>query len=131
MQSKVYVTKEFEFESAHHLLGYDGACANIHGHSYKMQVTVSGYLDHDCKPIASDCMVIDFKDLKRIVEDKIISTHDHTILNSIYHNPTAEVMVISMFYSIQSELPADVKLESVKLWETSTSFAEYRGESFE
>lgn len=126
---KVYVTKEFEFEAAHHLPNYDGACANIHGHSYKLQVTVSGRIDyHENSKYATDHMVIDFKNLKNVVKASIINTHDHADLNNLYDCPTAEVMVVSMFDTIRKWLPNDVKLESVKLWETSTSFAEYRGE---
>lgn len=128
MMPRVYVTKEFEFEAAHHLINYDGACANVHGHSYKLQVTASGIVDFHNHEYASDCMVIDFKILKDIVNKAIISTHDHADLNALYDNPTAEVMVIKMFGTISKSLPHDVKLESVKLWETSTSFAEYRGE---
>lgn len=124
---KVYVTKEFEFEAAHHLLRYEGACARVHGHSYKLQVTASGEVYLSGHLQATDHMVIDFKELKKIVEDKIIRTHDHADLNDLYENPTAEVMVIKMFMVIQESLPRDVHLESVKLWETSTSFAEYRG----
>ena len=125
---KVYVTKEFEFEAAHHLLNYDGPCANVHGHSYKLQVTVSGNIDLSVQKYASDCMVLDFKCLKSLVKAWIIDTHDHEDLNVIYDNPTAEVMVVSMFNTLLGVLPKDIKLESVKLWETSTSFAEYRGE---
>jgi len=126
---KVYVSKDFKFEAAHHLLNYDGACANVHGHSYKMRVTVSGQINslYD-QTLASDCMVMDFKDLKKIVEECVIDSHDHANLNDIYHNPTAEVMVVAIFLEIRSRLPKDVKLESVQLWETDTSFAEYRGE---
>lgn len=125
---KVYCTKEFEFEAAHHLINYDGACAKVHGHSYKLQVTVSGEVY--VKGImlqATDHMVIDFKELKKIVDEKIIRTHDHADLNDLYDNPTAEAMVVSMYLDIQDALPRDVRIESVKLWETSTSFAEYRG----
>ena len=124
---KCYVTKEFEFEAAHHLLNYDGACARVHGHSYKLQVIASGEVYLSGNLPATDNMVIDFKELKKIVEDKIIRSHDHADLNDIYDNPTAEVMVIKMYNEIQEALPRDVHLESVKLWETSTSFAEYRG----
>lgn len=126
--SKVYCTKEFEFESAHRLVNYDGACANLHGHSYKLQVTVSGNIVLDDQKYATECMVLDFKELKNIVKSLIVDTHDHAMLNDFYENPTAEVMVVSMFNLISTHLPADVKLESVKLWETSTSYAEYRGE---
>lgn len=125
---KVYVTKEFEFEAAHHLINYDGPCANIHGHSYKLQVTVSGDINIFETKYATDCMVMDFKDLKNIVKTAIIDTHDHGDLNKIYSNPTAEIMVVGMFHNLKEWLPKDVHLESVKLWETSTSFAEYRGE---
>lgn len=125
---KVYVTKEFEFEAAHHLLNYNGPCANIHGHSYKLQVTVSGEINLNHTKYANECMVMDFKDLKRVVQHLIIASHDHADLNKIYSNPTAEVMVVEMFHVIKELLPKDVHLESVKLWETSTSFAEYRGE---
>ena len=124
---KVYVTKEFEFEAAHHLLNYEGACARVHGHSYKLQVTVSGEVYLSGKLPATDNMVLDFKELKKIVVDKIIRSHDHADLNELYENPTAEVMVIKMYHVIQESLPKDVRVESVKLWETSTSFAEYRG----
>lgn len=124
---KVYVTKEFEFEAAHHLLNYEGACARVHGHSYKLQVTVSGEVYIVGLLNASDHMVFDFKELKKIVEEKIIRTHDHADLNELYENPTAEVMVVKMYGEIHKALPRDVHIESVKLWETSTSFAEYRG----
>lgn len=124
---KVYATKEFEFEAAHHLLRYEGACAKVHGHSYKLQVTVSGEVYITGILNATDHMVLDFKELKKIVEDKIIRTHDHADLNEIYENPTAEVMAVKMFMTIQEALPKDVRLESVKLWETSTSFVEYKG----
>ena len=125
---KVYLTKEFEFEAAHHLINYDGLCANVHGHSYKLQVTVSGNVNIFDTKYATDCMVLDFKELKDIVKSEIIDSHDHADLNCIYSNPTAEIMVIGMYDRIKYNLPKDVKLESVKLWETSTSFAEYRGE---
>ena len=129
MPNKVYLTKRFSFEAAHHLVGYDGACANVHGHSYKLEVTASGNIDVvSNQSIASNCMVIDFKSLKEIVKKNIISTHDHADLNTLYSNPTAERMVIYMFNVIRNNLPCDVKLESVKLWETEDSYAEYRGE---
>lgn len=130
LQNKVYITREFSFEASHKLLGYDGPCSNLHGHSYRLQVTVSGHVIpmYDQTNV-SDCMVLDFKNLDEIVQKAIISTHDHRYLNDIYHNPTAEVMVVNMFYTLDQILPKDVKLERVKLWETSNSFAEYKGET--
>lgn len=129
MLNQVYLTKRFSFEAAHHLVGYSGACSNIHGHSYKLEVTVCGLIDDTADPrFANNCMVIDFKRLKEVVKDVIISSHDHASLNGLYVNPTAEIMVISMFSKIKEVLPYDVKLESIRLWETEDSYAEYRGE---
>lgn len=131
MRSKVYVTKEFEFESAHNLINYKGACENLHGHTYKLQVTVSGTIcneDESPENLSSDFMVMDFKELKRIVGG-LVDNLDHSYLNNFFKNPTAELMAVSIFNHLsQRELPKDVKVESVKLWETSTSFAEYKGE---
>lgn len=128
--SKVYLTRDFSFEAAHYLKGYDGGCANMHGHSYKLRVTLSGEVEVDAAAIThvTDAMVIDFKDLKAIVNKATIDTHDHNCLNNIYDYPTAEVMVVLIFNDISAELPKDVKLESVCLWETEKCFAEYRGE---
>lgn len=125
---KVYITKDFSFEAAHHLLGYDGPCSNIHGHSYKLSVTVSGNVNipKSVEVAATDCMVMDFSELKRVVEKCIIHTHDHEDLNLLYFNPTAEVMVQCMFQVIRENLPKNVTLERVALWETSSSYAECR-----
>lgn len=133
MKVRTYVTKEFSFEAAHHLIGYDGDCSKVHGHSYKLQVTASGLIDvsnfnHN---VSSDLMVIDFKELSKIVKRAIIDTHDHSDLNTLYVNPTAEYMVCEMFLVLAGLLPPDTRLESVKLWETTTSFAECRGGSFD
>ena len=128
---KVYITRSFEFEAAHHLLNYDGPCANVHGHSYKLKVTASGQIDPANTEYANDCMVMDFKDLNKLVMDSVIRTHDHADLNTLYSNPTAEIMVIGIFNTIRDLLPKDTKLECVKLWETSSSYAEYRGEDNE
>lgn len=124
---KVYCCKEFSFEACHHLLNYPGDCAKPHGHSYKLQVTLSGNVVPN-QEYALDNMVMDFKELKSIVQAEVICTHDHEDLNNIYYNPTAEVMVIYIFHKILPHLPADVVLESVKLWETANSFAEFKGE---
>ena len=132
MRSKIYVTKEFEFESAHNLVNYNGACENLHGHSYKLQVTISGSIcneDESVDNIATDFMVMDFKNLKELVKKSVVDVYDHAYLNKFFKNPTAEFMAVSIFHDIEQELPKDVKIESVKLWETSTSFVEYKGES--
>lgn len=149
---KVYITKHFEFEACHYLPVYEGKCAKLHGHSYKMDVTVSRLMNTDLikgsvnlldanqkvgvtpqkesfSPSKS-YMVMDFGDLSSIVKEHIISVLDHSTLNNYFTQPTAEVMVICIFDKLRKIIEGthcNVTLESVKLWETSTSFAEYKG----
>ena len=145
--TKIRVTKEFNFEIAHALWNYDGPCANIHGHSYKMFVTILG------EPIKDDenpknGMVIDFGDLKKIINEQIVHPMDHAITLSrkafenlncsdnqmfkkqyiVDYQPTCENMVIDFVEKIQSKLPKHIKLFSLKLHETATSFAEWYAE---
>ena len=118
------VTKLFEFEACHHLPHYDGACHNIHGHSYKLEVTVSGQVSkNENDPKCG--MIIDFKDLKAIVKSVAVDKYDHSNLNKFFPNPTAEIMVKQIAVDIMSKLPQGVYLMSCKLWETSTSYAEW------
>lgn len=118
----VTVTKLFEFEACHHLPNYLGPCHNIHGHSYKLEVTVGGLIHTDGEKKG---MIIDFKDLKRIVKDVAIDKYDHANLNDYFKNPTAENMVLRIGRDIQEKLPEHTHVVSCKLWETSSSFAEY------
>ena len=118
------VTKLFEFEACHHLPHYDGACHNIHGHSYKLEVTVSGQVSkNENDPKCG--MIIDFKDLNAIVKSVAVDKYDHSNLNEFFPNPTAEIMVKQIAVDIMSKLPQGVYLMSCKLWETSTSYAEW------
>jgi 6-pyruvoyltetrahydropterin/6-carboxytetrahydropterin synthase len=142
--ANIRVTKEFNFEIAHALWNYDGPCANIHGHSYRMFVTVIGEpIDDENNP--KNGMVIDFGDLKKIVNQEIIIPLDHSItlhdkafesfkdipnamFNKKYivnYQPTCENMVIDFVSKIKKRLPANLKLHSLKLHETATSFAEW------
>lgn len=137
MNRRVYITKQFSFDAAHHLPNYAGKCAKVHGHTYKLEVTVSRLMDteraNDAQKFAHVGMVIDFGDLKKIVQEKVLETHDHADLNDLYFMPTAEIMVSGIYNVLKNNLPRTwngepIRLESVKLWETPTSFAEYRGE---
>ncbi|MFI3285109.1 MAG: 6-carboxytetrahydropterin synthase [Rikenellaceae bacterium] len=141
----IRLTKEFTFESAHALEGYDGACREIHGHSYRLFVTVKGNPIED--PSSPKCgMVIDFGDLKRIVNKQIISRLDHSFVMRrtpraealaavmsehfksvvlVDYQPTCENMLSEFAARIASELPQDVALHSLKLHETATSYAEW------
>ena len=142
--STIRITKSFSFETAHALYGYDGLCKNIHGHSYKLEVTVVG------TPIVANShikfgMVIDFKDLKKIIKSEIVDVFDHaTVFNQITphleiaktlksngHNvqlvdyqPTTEEMIIDFAAKIKSKLPNSVKLHHLRLQETATCYAE-------
>lgn len=119
------VTKIFEFEACHHLPNYGGACHNLHGHSYKLEVTVGGNINYD-SPNPKIGMIIDFKDLKKIVKEVAVDKYDHSYLNDFFSNPTAEIMVGRIASNIMEKLPENVYLVSCKLWETSTSYAEFR-----
>ena len=124
----VSVTKEFTFDSCHQLKEYVGACARLHGHTYKLQVTVEGELD-------KIGMVVDFKELKAYVDGMIIKSLDHYNLNDkLWFNTTAENMVVyffellsKFFIEISQREDRYIALTEVKLWETPTSFASYKG----
>jgi len=138
----IRITKEFKFEMAHALHGYDGLCKNIHGHSYKLWVTVKGEVRNENGHV-KDGMVIDFAELKEIVKPEIIDKYDHSlVLNAnsphasidlsafekvfyLPYQPTSENLVMDFALKIKSKLPHDVELTKVVLSETATSFAEW------
>ena len=118
---KVSVTKSFKFEAAHFLPDYDGACSRLHGHSYKMQVTLSGSVDE------ASGMVVDFNVMKKVVNSLVVDKYDHQYLNDFFKIPTAENMVQHIFKELRTKFTKmGLTLESVKLWETEGSFAECR-----
>ena len=115
----VEVVKDFTFDSCHHLNNYEGKCKNLHGHTYKLQVGVKSSLNEIG-------MVIDFNKLKEIVNNIIIDKVDHTNLNECFpFNTTAENMVVYIYDKLKS---IGLSISFIRLWETPTSFAEYRGE---
>lgn len=127
---KVYVTKRASFEAAHHLNNYDGKCSRVHGHSYKLEVTVSGYINPDeisDIDFATEAMVCDFTRLKNIIK-KVTDVYDHSDLNYYFDQPTAEVMCVRIYEELKELVDSDCTIECVKLWETEDSYAEYRGE---
>ena len=141
----VRITKEFKFEMAHALYGYDGLCKNIHGHSYKLCVTVKGEVKNDSGN-PKDGMVLDFDVLKSIVKPEIINKYDHSlVLNAnsphsgidfsafekvffLPYQPTSENLVTDFALKIKSKLPQGIELYKVVLSETATSFAEWNCE---
>ncbi|MGY5849306.1 6-pyruvoyl trahydropterin synthase family protein [Salegentibacter sp. F14] len=143
--SKIRITKQFNFETGHALYGYDGKCRNVHGHSYKLNVTVIGEPITDKNDVKFG-MVIDFGDLKKIVKSEIVDKFDHaTVFNKntphielaqelrnrdhhvilVDYQPTSENMVIDFAKKIKKHLPDHIQLHSLKLQETESSFAEW------
>lgn len=143
--SLIRITKQFSFETGHALYGYDGKCKNVHGHSYKLSVTVIGEPITDTKNVKLG-MVIDFSDLKKIVKREIVDVFDHaTVFNKntphvelakeledrghkiilVGYQPTSENMILDFAEKIKSYLPEHVKLHSLRLQETETSYAEW------
>lgn len=118
---RMCVTKCFGFEAAHYLPDYDGPCSRLHGHSYKLQVTVSGAID------TVSGMIIDFNILKKVIKELIVDKYDHSYLNDYFELPTAENMVYDFFKVLDSKFSQmGIDVESVKLWETESSYAECR-----
>lgn len=128
---------------AHALLGYDGLCRHIHGHSYILQVCLIGEAETD-KASPKQGMVIDFSDLKKIVKGPIVDHFDHALVinkgakdyipprGEMYEKvhlmdfqPTCENLVVYIAGIIAPKLPAGVDLFSVRLYETATSYAEW------
>jgi 6-pyruvoyltetrahydropterin/6-carboxytetrahydropterin synthase len=144
MTTVIRITKEFSFEMAHALWNYDGPCRNVHGHSYKLFVTLAGVPVNDPQN-PKNGMVIDFTDLKNIVKGEIINVFDHavtvsgnydkkrldafnTILGNVIivdYQPTCENLVADFASRITKHLPGNVVLHSLKLYETATSYAEW------
>ena len=132
--SKIRITKQFSFETGHALYGYDGKCKNVHGHSYKLSVTVIGTPITNRNDVKFG-MVIDFTDLKKIVKEEIVDQFDHaTVFNEttphielakelkdrghhvilVDYQPTSENMVVDFSKRIMGRLPDGIKLFSLK-----------------
>ncbi len=125
----MYLTKQVYFDAAHHLPQHSGNCKNVHGHRWKIEATISGFIKF-YSPNLSDNMVMDFSDFKESLEYAVVSQYDHKDLNSRFEFPTAEAISMKIYSDLKRNLPEEFTLESVKVWETDTSFVEYRGECF-
>ena len=142
---KIRITKQFSFETGHALYGHDGKCKNIHGHSYRLNVTLFGtpIMDESSPKFG---MIMDFSDLKKIVKETIVNPFDHsTIFNKntphsklakdlkssghkvvlVNYQPTSEMLVIDFAERIKKRLPANVRLHALKLRETASCYAEW------
>lgn len=146
--STIRITKRFTFETGHALYGYDGKCRNVHGHSYKLFVTVIGQPITDPQHVKYG-MVIDFTDLKVIVKEEIVDFFDHaTVFNQntphihlakeleknghsvilVDYQPTSENLIIDFSNRIKKRLPENIFLYALRLQETDNSYAEWFAE---
>jgi 6-pyruvoyltetrahydropterin/6-carboxytetrahydropterin synthase len=144
MQDTVRVTKKFTIDMAHALYGYDGPCKNIHGHTYHLSVTVIGKVDQS-NDSPKQGMVVDFTDLKKIVNERVVDIFDHALVlnehapytkNDLIRNefekviltdyqPSCENLLLEFKNRIQGVLPEHIKLFSIRLDETPSSYAEW------
>ncbi|GAA4315682.1 6-carboxytetrahydropterin synthase [Nibribacter koreensis] len=144
MANWIRLTRRFTFETAHALAHYDGACRHVHGHSYKLEVTVLGQpLQEERHP--KNGMVMDFGDLKLMVQERVLQVFDHALilpkdspaslvaaLQEHGHKlllpdwqPTCENMLLHIKDQLQPHLPQRITLHSLKLWETENAYGEW------
>src|SRR5574343_1057632 len=110
------LVKRFSFDAAHHLPNYEGACKNKHGHSWVCELTVSGEYNEETG------MICDFKKLKQLVQENVVSKLDHTDLNNIFENPTAENIVVWIFDALIDDLDrVGLAIAEIRLWESPDS----------
>jgi 6-pyruvoyltetrahydropterin/6-carboxytetrahydropterin synthase len=133
----ICITKKIEFEAAHRLSNYSGACSQIHGHTYKLEVTLCGPIDPETD------MIMDFKNLKLILRNTVLSHFDHSLIlkdnpenRMIFADysgkvtwmetePTAERMIEWIVREVSRILPQGLALTKLKLYETSGSYASW------
>ena len=140
----VRLTKKFSFEMAHALHNYDGDCRNIHGHSYILEVCVIGKIKEEVSS-PTDGFLIDFGEIKTIVNESVIHKFDHALVLSNHtsgeitnllakqyekleitnFNPTCENLIRSFACEISERLPVHIRLHHLKLHETKTAFCEW------
>ncbi|HET7487157.1 MAG TPA: 6-carboxytetrahydropterin synthase QueD [Acidimicrobiales bacterium] len=108
------VVRSFTFEAAHQLRWHTGACRRLHGHGYRLEIAVEGPLDENG-------VVIDFADLKAIVQREVVERYDHTFLNDFLDNPTAEIIAADAWRHLEA---AGLTMAWMRLWETPTSSVE-------
>lgn len=107
---EIYVRAEFD--AAHFLPNYNGKCANLHGHTWRVELTVRS-------EALNGGMVIDFTDIKAILKEVV---PDHSLLNDIIANPTAENLAQHFYGELKQRIPGLIK---VVVWESANSGAAY------
>jgi 6-pyruvoyltetrahydropterin/6-carboxytetrahydropterin synthase len=142
--AQIRLTRQFNFEMAHALWNYDKSCRNVHGHSYSLFVTIIGEPCNDSND-PKNGMVVDFSEIKLWVKKNIIDELDHSLLISsdadienlkkvnqmfdklkiMEFQPTCENLLIYISDLVRKNLPPHIRLYSLKLKETPSSFAEW------
>jgi 6-pyruvoyltetrahydropterin/6-carboxytetrahydropterin synthase len=116
------VVKQFTFDSAHYLPGYDGKCKNMHGHTWRVEVGIKG------KKLKNG-ILFDFSQLKILLEE-ICLKFDHQVLNDLEDfqglEPTAENIGTVIFEQLQQRFTADIELGFVRIFETSNNWVTVR-----
>ena len=112
------VTCTFTFEAAHRLAWHPGRCRNLHGHSYRLDVTVEGPLD-------GNGVVLDFDTLQDVVRAEVVDVWDHRDLNEVLDNPTAELLAHRAWELLTA---AGLDLAALRLWETTDSWVDLERE---
>ncbi len=110
------ITKEFAFHASHFLPNYNGSCESLHGHTYRLHVSVKADID------LSNGIAYDFCEIKRIVKENVIKYLDHKHLNDLIAVPSTENLCVFIWGKLEKVLP----VYEIKLWETPTSFITYR-----
>lgn len=111
------VSKEFKFEAAHRLPNYRGKCEKLHGHSWKVLLTVEAAVN------PADGLAIDFLEIQRVVHQKCIDVLDHSYLNDFMEHPSAENVARWIWEQVADALP----VKEIKVWETEDALVTYRG----
>ena len=109
------LTKDFTFDAAHNLVNYHGKCERLHGHTYKLRVVVEGTPD-------SEGMIIDFIELKAIVNEHVLSRLDHSYINDIIPQPSAENIALWVWNELEGLIRCEnCRLHEIHIWETASS----------
>ncbi len=116
------IRKQFRFEAAHVLPHHPGKCGRLHGHSYRLDVTIAGPLQTQG---SAQGMVLDFDKLSSLVKPLVIERLDHASLNDVLPNPTAEHIALWIWNELAPQLPG---LDEIVVWETATACAVVRVE---
>jgi len=121
----LFLIREFKFDAAHNLEKYRGKCEKLHGHTYKLVIVLQGKPDEEG-------MIMDFAELKRIVEENVLRYVDHSYINDIIQQSTAENIAIWVWNRLVNKVRKEnCSLYEIQVWETENSGVIYRGEEVE